>query len=81
MMLKMKVNPNPEFPYSMFPIRLEHMEGKDLKDKKICFFDSKDNMQKYLNRSKLKKSEYQCYEKNAEDMKPPVKRKRKVNKS
>lgn len=76
MALKMKANPNPEFPHSMFPIRLEHMEGKDLKDKKICFFDSKINMEKYVTRSKLKKSDYLVYEKDIQEVKS-VKKKRK----
>jgi hypothetical protein len=57
----MNINKNPEFPYSLFPFRLEHMEGKDLKDKKICFFESENHLQKYLVRSNLKKSEYQLY--------------------
>ena len=57
----MKINAKPEFPYSQFPIRLEHMEGKDMKDKKTCYFDSEVNMKKYIQRSNLKKSEYQLY--------------------
>jgi hypothetical protein len=57
----MNINKNPEFPYSLFPFRLEHMEGKELKDKKICFFESENHLQKYLVRSNLKKSEYQLY--------------------
>jgi len=39
----------------MFPVRLEHMEGKD---KKICFFTHKDDMTKYVSRLKLKKKDY-----------------------
>ena len=57
----MNINKNPDFPYSLFPFRLEHMEGKELKDKKICYFDSEVNMKKYITRSNLKKSEYQLY--------------------
>jgi hypothetical protein len=57
----MNINKNPDFPYSLFPFRLEHMEGKELKDKKICFFESENHLQKYLVRSNLKKSEYQLY--------------------
>ena len=57
----MNINKNPDFPYSLFPFRLEHMEGKELKDKKICFFESENHLQKYLVRSNLKKSEYQFY--------------------
>ena len=57
----MNINKNPDFPYSLFPFRLEHMEGKDMKDKKTCYFDSEVNMKKYITRSNLKKSEYQFY--------------------
>jgi len=57
----MKIDANPEFPYSQFPWKLIHMEGKELKDKKTCYFDSEVNMKKYIQRSNLKKSEYQLY--------------------
>ena len=57
----MNINKNPDFPYSLFPFRLEHMEGKELKDKKTCYFDNEVNMKKYITRSNLKKSEYQFY--------------------
>jgi hypothetical protein len=57
----LNINKNPDFPYSLFPFRLEHMEGKELKDKKTCYFDSEVNMKKYITRSNLKKSEYQFY--------------------
>jgi len=50
----MKLNNNPEYPHLEFPVRLEHMEGKDNKDKKVCFFQSQEQLQKYLNSAKLK---------------------------
>ena len=37
------------------------MEGKELKDKKTCYFDSEVNMKKYVQRSNLKKKDYQVY--------------------
>ena len=57
----MKLNKNPEYPHSEFPVRLEHMDGKDGMDKKICFFQSQEHLQKYLNNAKLKEHQYQAY--------------------
>ena len=57
----MKLNKNPEFPHSEFPVRLEHMDGKDGMDKKVCFFQSQEHLQKYLNNAKLKTNQYQVY--------------------
>jgi hypothetical protein len=42
----MNINKNPEFPYSLFPYRLEHMERKEMKDKKICLFESENTITK-----------------------------------
>ena len=57
----MKLNKNPEYPHSQFAVRLEHMEGKDGMDKKVCFFQSQEHLQKYLNSAKLKDNQYQAY--------------------
>ena len=57
----MKLNNNPEYPHSEFPVRLEHMEGKDGMDKKVCFFQSQEHLQKYQNIAKLKENQYQAY--------------------
>jgi len=57
----MKIDANPEFPYSQFPWKLIHMEGKDMKDKKTCYFDSEVNMKKYIERSGFKKKDYEVY--------------------
>ena len=57
----MKLNKNPEYPHSQFAVRLEHMEGKDGMDKKVCFFQSQEHLQKYLNSAKLKENQYQAY--------------------
>jgi|APGre2960657373_1045057.scaffolds.fasta_scaffold141483_2 hypothetical protein len=51
----------PEFPHSQFPVRLEHQEGKEMKDKKVCFFQDKKHMQKYLDSSNLKKTQYSVF--------------------
>jgi hypothetical protein len=47
-----------EFPYDGFPVKIVHKDGKDLKDKKTCYFDSEYNAQKYIARSKFKKKDY-----------------------
>ena len=43
---------NKTFPYSMFPVRLEHMEGKN---KKICFFTHIYNKLKIIKIDKIEK--------------------------
>lgn len=57
----MKLNKNPEYPHSQFAVRLEYMEGKDGMDKKVCFFQSQEHLQKYLNSAKLTTNQYQVY--------------------
>ena len=37
------------------------MEGKEMKDKKVCFFQDKKHMQKYLDSSNLKKNQYSVF--------------------
>jgi hypothetical protein len=51
----------PEFKYDGFPVIVTHKDGKDLKDFKICHFDSKVNAQKYIDRCKFKKKDYDIY--------------------
>jgi hypothetical protein len=52
------------FPYSMFPVKLIHMDGKDMQDRKICYFQSEDHAKKYIDRCKFKKADYQMFVKN-----------------
>lgn len=47
-----------EFPHSEFPVKVIHKDGKELQDKKTCYFQSKEHAQKYLDRSKFKKTDY-----------------------
>lgn len=47
-----------EFPYSEFPVKVIHKDGKDLQDKRTCYFQSKDYAEKYITRSNFKKSDY-----------------------
>lgn len=41
--------------YPGFPIRIEHKDGND---KKTCWFQCQNHLDKYVTRSKLKKSDY-----------------------
>lgn len=58
-----KSDDRPKFPYSMFPVRLEHKDGTD---NKICWFQCQEHAQKYIDRSSLKKNQYtlECNEVN-----------------
>jgi hypothetical protein len=50
-----------EFPYQMFPFKLIHKDGKDLKDTKICYFQSQAHADKYIARCKFKQKDYELY--------------------
>lgn len=50
-----------EFPYSMFPVKVIHKDGKDLMDTKICYFQSEVYAKKYIDRCKFKKTDYQMF--------------------
>lgn len=60
-----------KFPYDNFPLRLEYKEGKNIK---ICWFECKEHLDKYIERYKLKKKDIVVEDKNAK----PV-RSRKTN--
>jgi hypothetical protein len=62
-MTKKLTEPKPKFPHSMFPFRVEHKEGDD---NKICWFQSEDHARKYIEKSKLKSSEYKLESNNVE---------------
>lgn len=47
-----------EFPHSQFPVKVIHKDGKELLDKKTCYFQSVAHAQKYINRSNFKKNDY-----------------------
>lgn len=49
------------FPYTQFPFKVVHMEGKDMMDKKICYFQSQGHVDKYITRSKFKPKDYQLF--------------------
>lgn len=48
------MNTNAQFPYSGFPYKLEYLENKN---KRICYFECKEHLDKYLTRSNLKKKD------------------------
>jgi hypothetical protein len=43
--------------HQVFPIKLEHSD-KQLKEKKVCFFQCKEHLNSYIKRYNLKKTEY-----------------------
>lgn len=49
------------FPYSQFPVKIIHKDGKDLCETKTCYFQSEHYAQKYIMRCKFKKNEYQMF--------------------
>jgi hypothetical protein len=56
------------FPHTQFPFKIVHMEGKDMMDKKICYFQSQDHADKYITKSKFKSRDYQLYIKPGTDV-------------
>lgn len=44
-----------KFPYQTFPYRLELKEGKD---KRVCWFECQEHVDRFLKRQKLKKTDY-----------------------
>lgn len=56
--VKVSKSQQDEFPYSGFPVKIIHKDGKELKDTKTCYFQSKDHADKYIKRCKFKKTDY-----------------------
>lgn len=50
--------------HETFPFTLKHL---DPKEKKVCYFQCKEHMDKYIERSKLKKKEYKIEETHPKD--------------
>lgn len=44
--------------YEGFPYKLEHKDGKDGKDKKTCYFQCEDHVNKYIARAGFKPKDY-----------------------
>ena len=72
------------FPHAQFPFKVVHMDGKDLIDKRICYFQNQQHVDKYIAKSKFKSKDYQLYIKpgtNVEDLVQGTRRKGKQKKS
>ena len=59
--LKISESDKQTFPYSQFPVKIIHKDGKELKDTKTCYFQNENHAQKYITRCKFKKTDYQMY--------------------
>ena len=57
---KIKITKNDQinFPYKLFPVKVIHMDGKDLLDKKTCYFQSEEYAKEYINKNNLKKNNF-----------------------
>lgn len=54
-----------DFPHGDgFPVKITHKDGKNLKDKKTCYFQCEEHAQKYIARNKFKKKDYTLTHKN-----------------
>jgi len=56
--LKLTEEDKKKFPYNNFPVKVIHMEGKDLTDRKVCYFMNEVYAKKYIERSNFKKNDY-----------------------
>ena len=65
--LKITESDKQSFPYSQFPVKIIHKDGKDLCETKTCYFQSEHYAQKYITRCNFKKTDYQIF------MKPKTK--------
>jgi hypothetical protein len=59
--LKISDSEKQSFPYTQFPVKVIHKDGKELKDTKICYFQNENHAQKYIIRCKFKKTDYQMF--------------------
>jgi hypothetical protein len=59
--LKISDSEKQSFPYTQFPVKIIHKDGKELKDTKICYFQNENHAQKYIIRCKFKKTDYQMF--------------------
>jgi len=59
--LKITESDKQSFPYSQFPVKIIHKDGKDLCETKTCYFQSEHYAQKYIIRCNFKKTDYQIF--------------------
>ena len=50
-----------EFPHAQFPFLIMHKDGKEMKDNKKCYFQNMNHAEKYIEKCKLKKTDYQLF--------------------
>jgi hypothetical protein len=50
-----------EFPHAQFPILIIHNDGKEMKDTKKCYFQNMNHAEKYIEKCKFKKTDYQSF--------------------
>lgn len=60
------------FPYNLFPVLIVHKDGKNLEDTKKCYFQSLLYAEKYIERCKFGKKDYQLYVKPGSDVETVV---------
>jgi len=62
-MKKVKVSEQEKvkFPYSQFPVKVIHKDGKNLEETKTCYFQSEEYAKKYISGSRMKKGDYEMY--------------------
>ena len=51
----MVISATEKFPYSTFPFRLELVDGKD---KRVCWYECQEHVDRFLKRHQLKKKDY-----------------------
>lgn len=56
--LKITEEDKKRFPHGMFPVKVIHKDGRDMQDKKTCYFQTEDHAKKYIDRCKFKKNQY-----------------------
>lgn len=80
----MKKDDKQEFPYEQFPVKVIHKDGKELKDKKTCYFQNQNHAEKYITRCKFTTKDYEIFIKpgtNVETVGKSTRRKSTSNKS
>ena len=59
--VKISESDKTHFPHTQFPIKIIHKDGKELQDTKTCYFQNESHAQKYIDRCKFKKTDYQIF--------------------
>lgn len=62
--LKLANSDKVDFPFKQFPVKVIHLDGKNLMDKKTCYFQNEEYAKKYIQRCNFKKKDYFIFVKN-----------------